>query len=151
METTGITEEYVAEVMLYPLFRCIGNAYKQKYKRNIWEQFENNIRSAAYTGRLTQFYENICSIMPIEVEAQYLDGIASVLRAGRDKEVLTWLREETAYLVLVARMKNEKRKAEYAERIEEDARLNAELEEEVRQINKSKKSKNEVASENLFV
>jgi chorismate mutase len=152
-----MTQEHVGEHLLFPLFRCIASAYKQKYKRNIWEQFENNIRSAAYTGRLSQFYENICAIMPIEVETKYLLYIREILQSGMDKEILTWLREETAYMVLIARVKNEERKEEYAQKTEEweeNARLDAELEQEVKRINKSKKQPpktEEVESENLFV
>jgi hypothetical protein len=60
-------------------------------------------------------------------------------------------------IVLLTMVKNEERKEEYAQKTEEweeNARLDAELEQEVKRINKSKKQPpktEEVESENLFV
>lgn len=115
MEEELINREYVGEYLLWPLFRCIGSEYKEKYKRDIWQQFENNIRSAAYTSKLRVFYQNICSSLPIEMEQQYQGKIRKILESGEDKKVLTWLRDEVAYMVLIARAKNERRKEAYRE------------------------------------
>jgi hypothetical protein len=108
-----ITQERVGEELLFPLFRCLDNEYKNKCRREIWEQFENNIRAAAYTSRLTKFFENINRAMPISLERQYADGVMKILQSGCDEDVLSWLRNETTYLVLVARMHNEERKEQF--------------------------------------
>lgn len=105
-----ITQQQVGEQLLFPLFRCLDEGYKKKYVKDVWEQFENNIRAAAYTSRLTKFFENITRSMPITLERQYADGVLQIIQSGFDEDVLTWLRNETTYLVLLARMKNEERK-----------------------------------------
>lgn len=106
-----ITQQQVGEELLFPLFRCLDDGYKKKYVKDVWEQFENNIRASAYTSKLTMFFENITRQMPINLERQYAEEVMKVLNSGMDKTILTWLRDETTYLVLVARMKNEDRKA----------------------------------------
>jgi hypothetical protein len=110
-----ITQEFVSEHLLFPLFRCLSDSYKERYKRDIWNQFENNIRSAAYTSKLRVFYQNIVSSMPIDVQQQYHGKIRIILESYRDKAVLNWLRDECAYMVLVARQKNERRKEAFKE------------------------------------
>lgn len=107
------TKEQVAERLIYPLFRCLDESYKTKYVRNIWEQFENGIRSAAYTSSLTVFLENITRKLPIEVQAKYLSEIMPIVQSGEDEQILDWLREETTYLTMLARLANQERKEAY--------------------------------------
>lgn len=111
-----ITQQMIGEELLFPLFRCLGSEYKERYKKDIWEQFENNIRSAAYTAKLTTFFENITRSMPIVLERQYADPVVKIIQSKMDKTILNWLREETTYLVLLARMKNEERKEAFKAR-----------------------------------
>jgi hypothetical protein len=111
-----INQQQVGEQLLFPLFRCLDEGYKKKYVKDVWEQFENNIRAAAYTSRLTKFFENITRSMPITLERQYADGVLQIIQSGFDEDVLTWLRNETTYLVLLARMKNEERKEAFKNR-----------------------------------
>lgn len=106
-----VTQQQVGEELLFPLFRCLDDGYKKKYVKDVWEQFENNIRASAYTSKLTMFFENITRQMPINLERQYGEEVIKILNSGLDKTILTWLRDETTYLVLVARIKNEERKA----------------------------------------
>lgn len=108
-----VTQQLVGEELLFPLFRCLDEGYKKKYVKDVWEQFENNIRAAAYTSRLTKFFENITRSMPITLERQYAEEVLKIVQSGFDEDVLTWLRNETTYLVLLARMKNEERKEEF--------------------------------------
>lgn len=108
-----ITQQQVGEELLFPLFRCLDEGYKKRYVKDVWEQFENNIRAAAYTSRLTKFFENITRSMPITLERQYAEEVLKIVQSGFDDDVLTWLRNETTYLVLLARMKNEERKEEF--------------------------------------
>ena len=107
-----VTQQQVGEDLLFPLFRCLDDSYKKKYVKDVWEQFENNIRASAYTSKLTMFFENITRQMPIQLEHQYAEEVMKILNSGVDKTVLTWLRDETTYLVLVARLRNEERKAD---------------------------------------
>ncbi len=110
MEDELIDREYVGDNLLWPLFRCISTEYKERYKHGIWGQFENNIRSAAYTSKLRIFYQNIVNRMPILMEQQYQAKIRKIIESGKDKMILTWLRDESAYMTLLARAKNESRK-----------------------------------------
>jgi hypothetical protein len=111
-----MTQQEVAEKLLFPLFRSIENGYKEKYKRDVWDQFENALRAASYTAKLSAFFENISKRLPfIPLEVQYLASINEVLSSGIDKQVLNWLRDETSYLTLLTRMINEERKKLYKE------------------------------------
>lgn len=115
-----LSQQDVAEKLLFSLFRSLDSDYKKKYLKNIWEQFESNVRQAAYTSKLSKFLENITSQIPIVPMQKYGADIAGVIGSGMDKTVLTWLRDETTYLLLLTRMLNEKRKAEFQELEEDD-------------------------------
>lgn len=115
-----ISQQQIGEDLLFPLFRSLSADYKSKYKKDVWDQFENNIRASAYTSKLTMFFENITRIMPIKFEQQYAVNAMNILNSGLDKQILTWLRDETTYLVLIARMKNEDRKDEFKKKQEEN-------------------------------
>jgi len=106
----SITHELVAEKLLWPLWRCVDDSYKDRYKREIWEQFENAIRSAAYTAKLTTFLTNFKNRIPVTLEAQYMPLIRTVIECGLDRDVLNWLRDETTYLVMITRLMNQDRK-----------------------------------------
>lgn len=108
-----ITQNDVADKLLFPLFRCIEEDYKSKYFRELWEQYENALRSASFCSSLPQFYQNILKKLPIHPEVQYMKEIRSVLQCGKDTVVLNWLRDETSYLVLLARLINEERKESF--------------------------------------
>jgi hypothetical protein len=114
MDAVQLTQDNIAEGMLYPLFRCIDDQYKVRYALNIWEQFEGAIRSAAYTGSLKTFLSNFSKRMPIYLQGQYIENITFALESGEDDKILTWLRDETAYMTLLVRLMNQKRR-EYNE------------------------------------
>lgn len=107
-----------ALTLLIPLWRGLSGEYKQKYARNIWEQFEDNIRAAAYTSRLSKFYNSICSRLEITLTASDLPDIFAGITATDEKLLLRQLREETATLVLMVRLENEARKSEWKARQE---------------------------------
>ena len=88
----------------------MSDEYKVRYLRTIWEQFENGIRSAAYTSRLSTFLENITKHLPIEVQAKHLEEVMQVIQSGQDEQILNWLREETTYLIMLTRLENQNRK-----------------------------------------
>jgi len=108
-----ITLELIAENLLWGLWRCISEEYKNTYKKEIWDHFENAIRSAAYTGDLKVFIGNFKKRIPIELEAQYSKDILSIINSGEDDEVLNWMREQTTYLVMLVRLKNQDRKESF--------------------------------------
>lgn len=111
-----ISQQEIGEHLLFPLFRSLSADYKKKYVKDVWDQFENNLRASAYTAKLTTFFENTTRTMPIKFEQQYAEAAMRILNSGLDKQILTWLRDETTYLVLIARMKNEERKDDFKEK-----------------------------------
>lgn len=114
-----ITQEWVAEGLLWPLWRCIDDSYKDRYKREIWDHFENAIRSAAYTAKLSTFLTNFKNRISTNIEAQYLKDIRQVTDCGQDADVLNWLRDETTYMVMITRLMNQERRDKFNETQEE--------------------------------
>lgn len=99
-----MTQEDIANKLLFPIWECIDPDYKQKYKTEVWRHFENNIRVAAYTSKLNYFLSKILKLMPIDLMAKFLKNINEVMNSGEDKQILKWLRSETTYLVLQVRV-----------------------------------------------
>jgi len=108
-----ITQKDVAEKLLWSLWRCVDDLYKQKYLTNIWEQFENAIRSASYTNSLKKFISHIVTRIPITVQAKYQKDVLEIVDSGEDERVLDWLRAETTYMVMLVRVMNQERREEY--------------------------------------
>lgn len=113
---------HMALRLLIPLWRGLDSSYKRKYARSIWQQFEDNIKAAAYASSASRFFSNICSRMAIAVDAAGLDDIRSALSLGVDAEraLLRQLRDETSTLVLMVRIENEKRKIEWDKKRSEE-------------------------------
>jgi hypothetical protein len=106
-----MTHEELAEKLLTPLWRGIPPDYKAKYARNIWEQFENNLRSAAYTARLPEFLQHVTARLGIRLTEPHLAGVVEVVSgAPEPRRVLKMLREDTTLLVLLVRVANEQRR-----------------------------------------
>lgn len=105
-----VTEELVAENLLWGLWRSITEDYKTQYPREIWDHFENALRSASYTDSLKVFLTNFQRRIPIDIQAQYNKDILSIVEAGQDDIVLNWLRSETTYLTMLVRLRNQERK-----------------------------------------
>lgn len=99
--------------LLTPLWQGISPDYKRQYARTIWNQLEDNIRSAAYTSQLSKFLEKITLRLNIDIRQEYVERVAAVINCGDDKAVLKSLREETALLVLLVRVANEARREKY--------------------------------------
>lgn len=108
-----VTQEQISEKLLWPLWRCITEEYKSRYKRDVWDHFENAVRSAAYTGSLKTYLTNFQARIPTDIQAQYAKDILSIVNSGSDTEILEWLREETTYLTLQVRLMNQQRKEDY--------------------------------------
>ena len=101
---TKITKEMVARKLLLPLWNGLDGDYKEMYKMDIWQQFENNLRVAAYTSKLTEFLAKFLRLMRVEIMAKDLKNVESILNSGEDQQILRWLRSETTYLVLQVRL-----------------------------------------------
>lgn len=108
-----LTQEYVSEKLLWPLWRCIQDEYKEKYKREVWDHFENAVRSAAYTGSMKTYLTNFQNKLPIDLQMQYIKDIKLIIDSGYDIEILNWLRSETTYMVMVVRLMNQERKENF--------------------------------------
>jgi hypothetical protein len=95
--------------LLMAIWRGVPREYKSKYRRSIWQQFEDNVRSAAYTSNLGKFINSLCLKMSAEI-GQNADDRAmadQVLNSGQDRALLKLLRDETTLIVLMVRIKNQ--------------------------------------------
>jgi hypothetical protein len=110
-----LTSREIADTLLWPCWRGMPDAYKAKYARNIWAQFEDNIRSAAYTSSLARFFQTLSLKLDIEIRAEDVRSVNLAL-ASDERTLLRALRDETTAMVLLVRLRNEERKQEYKDR-----------------------------------
>lgn len=108
-----MTHEEIATHLLTPLWRGIPAEYKRKYARNIWEQLENNIRSAAYTARSADFLSRITTRLGITINSGDVQQVTETVGNGQDRALLKMLRDDTTLLVLLVRADNEERKEKF--------------------------------------
>ena len=115
------TNREMAAGLLGIIFRGIPGDYKSRYRMTIWEQFENEIRSAAYTSSLAKFINSICSRLRVNLgrRADERAEADEILRSADDRIMLKMLREETTMLVLMVRVEREKSRAEWEQREKE--------------------------------
>jgi len=107
-----MTHEDVVCTLLTPIWRGLDADYKRKYARTIWQQFEDALRSAAYTSSLARWYETLGRKLALRVRSEDQAAIASVLGSGDDRALLRMIRDETSYLVVLVRVANDERQAE---------------------------------------
>ena len=106
-----MTEELqtMAADLLEILWRGVPADYKSKYRMTIWTQFENQVRSAAYTSNLGKFVNSLCS--KLQINLGYSDAerarAEAILNSNRDRALLRLLREETTLLVLMVRVRRD--------------------------------------------
>jgi hypothetical protein len=105
-----MTQEFVAENLLGGLWRCIYEEYKERYKKEIWEHFENALRSASYTDSLKIFLNNFQKRIPVDLQVKYTKDMLLVVESGQDEQILNWFRTETTYLIMLVRIRNQERK-----------------------------------------
>jgi len=103
--------ERIAADLLAPIWRGVDRDYKAKYARNIWEQYEANVRSAAYTSSLTRFVQKISTRLGVQVRSDDAERMTRFVGSADERQVLKSLRDEATYLVLLVRVANEERKA----------------------------------------
>lgn len=102
--------ERIANDLLMPLWRGISSGYKAKYSYSIWQQFEDNVRSSAYTSKLSHFLSTIVLRLGIEIREIDADSVAAIIKCADGRDILRALRDETTLLVLMVRVANEERK-----------------------------------------
>jgi hypothetical protein len=117
METNADTERLrqTAADLLMLIWRGIPPDYKSRYRMNIWEQFENQVRSAAYTSNLAKFVSSLCLKLAATVGTTPEDRqiAEAILNGGQDRAILKLLRDETTLLVLMVRVANQERREEW--------------------------------------
>jgi hypothetical protein len=117
-----VTENHeTAAALLAAIWRGIPADYKSRYRRNIWEQFENNVRGAAYTSNLGKFVSSLCAKMRAQVgkTGGEREKAEKILNGGNDRALLRLLRDETTLLVLMVRVANQERQEAWKARQEE--------------------------------
>lgn len=115
---TQFTQEEVADNLLWGLWRSIDDDYKMKYPRDIWDHFENAIKSASYTSNLKGFLSLFQRRIPLDLQAQYIKDIKKVVDSEQDEDILTWLRIESTYMMMLVRLRNQQRKEDLKETFE---------------------------------
>lgn len=126
-EIGGLSQAHQRAVaLLVAVWRGVPREYKSTYRRTIWQQFEDNVRSAAYTNNLGKFINLLCLNLGVKIRSgDDVELVNDALREGNDKVLLKLMREETTLLVLVVRLWNQERREEWEAR---QAELEAEEE-----------------------
>lgn len=109
--------------LLIAIWRGVPADYKSRYRASIWQQFEDNVRSAAYTSNLGKFVNTICAKLGAQIKGSDVSLSEQILNSGQDRALLKLLREETTLLVLMVRVANQERQEVWKkkqEEIEED-------------------------------
>ncbi len=99
--------------LLMAIWKGIPSSYKSRYRRNIWQQFEDNVRSSAYTSNLGKFVDSLCLRLQVQIRGKDSIELEQILNSGNDRILLKLLREETTLLVLMVRVANEQRREEW--------------------------------------
>jgi hypothetical protein len=112
----------MAATLLMAIWRGIPSDYKSRYRRTLWEQFEAEIVSAAYTNHLGRFANSLCGRLDATLGRTQAERAACerILNSGRDRELLSLIRLETALIVLMVRVAMQERRAEFEALNEED-------------------------------
>jgi hypothetical protein len=108
-------DEQIVEKLIWPLWLCIDDGYKQTYKKDVWDHFENAIKSASYTGSMKMFLTNFQKRIPCDFQARFGKNMVSIIESGNDDEILETLRSESTYLVMKCRLKNQDRREAWEE------------------------------------
>lgn len=104
-----------AAELLAIIWRGIPSDYKARYRMSIWQQFEDNIRSAAYTSSLGRFVNTLCQKLQANIgrNAGDRETAQTILNSGDDRTLLKLMRDETTLLVLIVRVANQERREEW--------------------------------------
>lgn len=106
-------EHEQAAELLEIIWRGIPADYKSRYRRSIWQQFEDNIRSVACsTSQMGEFISKLCFKLSASIGRNSKDRTVAnaVLQKADAGAMLKLLREETTFLVLIVRVANQERR-----------------------------------------
>jgi hypothetical protein len=111
--------------------------YKSRYRRTIWQQFEDQVRSAAYTSNAGKFLNSLCLKLGADLGTNAEDRVQTnqILGSIDGRELLRLLREETTLIVLMVRVANQGRQEEARARREENEAIEAASGELFREVN----------------
>jgi hypothetical protein len=101
--------------LLMTIWRGIGADYKSRYRMSIWQQFEDRVRSAAYTSSLGRFISTLCLSLnaTVGIKAEDRNVADRILNGGNDQALLKLLRDETTLIVLMVRIANQERREKW--------------------------------------
>lgn len=101
--------------LLKAIWRGTPADYKSRYRMTIWTQFENQVRSAAYTNNLAKFINQLCLKLNADVGRTAGDRaeVELIANSGKDREILKLLRDETTLIVLMVRVANQNARDEW--------------------------------------
>jgi hypothetical protein len=95
------------------MWRGLSQEYKSNYRSNIWGQFTNNIRTAARTDSLGEWYAKACQKLPITIRMTDSVSVERVLTSDDEEAILHQLRKKTDLLVVMLQVVNEERKEQW--------------------------------------
>jgi len=102
-----------AAQLLYLVWVRIPMDYKQKYARNIWDQFQSRIRVAAFTSDLSKAFNSLCSTFNARAAYTYdARQVIAELSSPDAREILRLWREEPSTLVVMVQQINEENKTD---------------------------------------
>ena len=113
----------MAAALLWAVWRSINSDYKSRYRRTIWEQFENTVRASAYTNNLGKFINRLSLKLNAPIKNEFTAEVEGIINSGDDKTLLKIIREETTLVVMMVRLKNEERLADYEAKMAEQATI----------------------------
>lgn len=101
--------------LLKAIWRGTPADYKSRYRMTIWTQFENQVRSAAYTNNLAKFINQLCLKLNADVGRTAGDRaeVELITNSGKDREILKILRDETTLICLMVRVDNQEKRDEW--------------------------------------
>lgn len=83
--------------------------FKTDYSRKIWQIFENQLRVAAnHNGSLQSFISDVCRRLHSQIGLR--DSDIEFIGSLQDNGILNAYRQDTAYVVLMVRQLNKKKK-----------------------------------------
>jgi len=94
--------------LLETIWRGIPADYKSRYRMTIWQQFEDQIRSAAYTDNLGKFVSSLCYKLNATVgrnQSEREQAMSVLASTAEARPMLKLMREQTSLLVLMVRMR----------------------------------------------
>ena len=118
-----MTDEKIAEDLLFPLWRSVSKDYKAKYKFDAWQHFENFVITSANSADLKAFLTKLKRLIEIRIQQRFEKQILSVLQHSDGKIILNELRKNAPYLILLTRALNNQLKEDAYENYLYDIQL----------------------------